>query len=123
MSPTAKKATKPAAVVTPHRDEDGFWVEEDGLVEMRLELTFVEDAKVRVIPEIAKRIMDGEFDNHDPADIPGIDASDILDTIRVEIETAYEGRPAPPEKTAGIVDGDGGDEGNDDDDDGGDDII
>ena len=123
MSPTAKKATKPAAPITPHRNEDDFWVEEDGLVEVRLELTFVEDAVVRVTPEVAKRIMDGEFDNQDPDDIPGVDAADLINNTRIELESAYESRPIPPDKTAGIVDGDGGDEGDDEGDDDDDDLI
>ena len=122
MSPTAKKATKPATVVTPHRDEDGFWVEEDGLVEMRLELTFVEDAVVRVTPEVAKRIMDGEFDNQDGRHSRrrrGESHQQHSHRARVGVREP----PHPPDKTAGIVDGDGGDEGDDEGDDDDDDLI
>lgn len=104
MSLATKKSVAPGAPITPFRNDDGFMVEEDGLVDMRLELTFVEDVKVRVTPEVAKRVMDGEFDNQDPGDIPGLDMDEVMNTTRVEVESAYEGRPPRPEPGAVAVD-------------------
>lgn len=101
MSPAEKPAKKPAkkpAPAKPFRDDDGFLVEEDGLVEMMVELRFCEDAKIRVTPDVAKRLADGEFDNQDPMDIPGLDSLEVFDNVRVEIEQSYEARPLPPPK-------------------------
>jgi hypothetical protein len=90
----AKPESKVAASSVPDASNDEpFTIEEDGLVDIRLELIFADDAKVRVTPELAKRIMDGEFDGEDLTNIPGVDFDDILNTIRIEVDSAYEGRP------------------------------
>jgi hypothetical protein len=91
----AKTETKvgEAPPAPPGRNEDGFMVEDDGLVDVRLELIFREDLKIRVTPDVAKRLIDGEFDNQDPQEIPGVDALGLLDDAIIEVEQAYEGRP------------------------------
>lgn len=94
-----KPANKSAPAIPDASNDAGFTVEEDGLVDIRLQLTFAEDAEIRVLPEIAKRIMEGEFDGQDPGDIPGVDMADVLNTARIEVESAYEGRPPKPSES------------------------
>jgi hypothetical protein len=79
------------------RNSDGFMVEEDGRVELMLELSFERDPKVRVSPEVAKRIMDGEFDGQDVTDIPGIEVEDVLNEP-IRLDGVVEVYPPPPDR-------------------------
>jgi hypothetical protein len=76
------------------RNADGFMVEEDGMVEILLEVEFDKDPVIRVSPDVAKRIMDGEFDGQEPSDIPGLDIDDVLNTP-MKVNGAMEVYPLP----------------------------
>jgi hypothetical protein len=93
--PAKRLAKKPAKGSTRARNADGFMVEEDGRVELMFDLSFEKDPKVRVSPELAKRIMDGEFDGQDVTDIPEIEIDDLLN-VPIQLDGVVEVYPPPP---------------------------
>lgn len=97
--PNRQPKKPPRAKPVRARNADGFMVEEDGMVEVMLDVTFDKDPIVRVTPDVAKRLVDGEFEGQDPSDIPGIDLDDMLNTPMV-LGDATEVYPLPPDSSA-----------------------